>query len=40
MWLCRYPRPTIIMYDHGKESLGHALINDLIDNEYRIKAKC
>ena len=37
--LCRYPRPTIIMYDHGNEFLGHAFENDLIKNEYRIKSK-
>ena len=22
-WLCRYPRPTIINYDHRNDFLGH-----------------
>ena len=30
-WLCRYPLPTIIMYDRGNEFLGHAFKNDLIE---------
>ena len=28
------------MYDRGNEFLGHAFKNDLIKNEYGIKAKC
>ena len=39
-WLCRYPGPTIITYDWLNEFLGHAFKNDLIKNEYGIKAKC
>ena len=27
MWLCRYPRPTIITYDRWNEFLGNALKN-------------
>ena len=30
-WLFRYPRNTIIMWDCGKEFLGHAFKNDLIE---------
>ena len=40
MWLYRYPRPTIITYDRGNEFFGHAFKNNLIKNEYGIKAKC
>ena len=32
-WFCRYPRTTIITYDHGKEFLGHAFKNYLLKNE-------
>ena len=39
-WLCRYPHLTIITHDRGNEFLGHAFKNDLIETEYRIKAKC
>ena len=39
-WLCRYPCPTIITYDHVNEFLGHTFKNDLIKNEYGIKSKC
>ena len=39
-WLCRYPRPTIITYDQRNKLLGHVFKNDLIENEYGIKAKC
>ena len=39
-WLCRYPRPTRIIYDRGNEFLGHALKNDLIEKEHGIKANC
>ena len=39
MWLYRYPRLTIITYDRGNEFFGHAFKNDLIQNEYWIKAK-
>ena len=28
--LCRYPRPTITVYDRGNEFLGHAFIKGLI----------
>ena len=38
-WLARYPRPSIITYDQGKEFLGHAFKNSLIRNTYGIKAK-
>ena len=38
-WLARYPRPSIITYDKGKEFLGHAFKNSLISNMYGIKAK-
>ena len=33
IWLCRYPRPTIIMYDHVNELLGRVFINNLIKND-------
>ena len=39
-WLCRYPCPTISMYDRGNEFLGHPFKNNLIENGYRIKTKC
>ena len=29
-WLCRYPCPTIIVYNQRNELLGHAFKNDLI----------
>ena len=29
--LCRYPFPTIIMYDQVNEFLGHAFKNDLTE---------
>ena len=38
-WLARYPRPSIITYDKGKEFLGHAFKNSLIRDTYGIKAK-
>ena len=28
------------MYDRGNKLLGHVFKNDLIENEYGIKAKC
>ena len=37
-WLCRYPRPTIIMHDRVNEFLGHTFKNDLIENDYGIKS--
>ena len=37
LWLCRYPQPTIIMYDHINEFLGNTFKTDLIQNEYVIK---
>ena len=40
MWLCIYPRLTIIPYYHGNTFLGHAFKNDLSENEYWIKANC
>ena len=39
-WLYRYPSSTIITYNWGNEFLDHAFKNDLIKNEYGIKAKC
>ena len=39
MWLARYPRPSIITYDKGKEFLGHVFKNSLIRDMYGIKAK-
>ena len=39
-WLCKYPRPTIIVYDCRNEFLSHAFKNYLIKNEYGIKSKC
>ena len=38
--LCRYPRPTIIMYKSYNEFLGHAKTNDLTRNGYGIMSKC
>ena len=38
-WLCRYPRPMIILYDRRNEFLGHAFKNDLIENKYGTKPK-
>ena len=38
-WLCRCPRPKITKYDRGNEFLGHTFKNDLVENEYGIKAK-
>ena len=38
-WLCIYPRPEIIAYDHGNELLGHAFKNYIIKNKYGIKPK-
>ena len=29
-WLCRYPCPIIITYDHGNEFLSHTFKNDII----------
>ena len=40
MWLCKYPRPTMIVYDRRNEFFCYALKNDLIKNEYGIKSKC
>ena len=31
-WLCRYPRSTIITYNHGNEFLGHVFKKHLIKN--------
>ena len=39
-WFFRYPRPTIVTHDHRNEFLGHTFKNYLIENKYRIKAKC
>ena len=39
MWLSRYPRPIEIMYDKGKEFIGHEFIKYLIETEYGITAK-
>ena len=39
-WLCRYPRPTIIMYDRGNEFLGHTFKNHPIEKYDGIKYKC
>ena len=39
-WLYIYPLSTIITYDQGNEFLGHAFKNYLIENKYKIKAKC
>ena len=39
MWLARYPPPSIITYDKGKEFLGHAFKNSLIHDTYGNKAK-
>ena len=30
-WLCRYPKPTIIKYNHGNEFLRRAFKNYLIE---------
>ena len=35
-WLCRYPRPTIIMYDCRNELLGRAIKNDLIKTNNKL----
>ena len=39
MWLSRYLKPIEIMYDLGKEFIGHEFIISLIEMEYRIAAK-
>ena len=39
-WICRYIRPTQIIYDCGNKLLSHTLKNDLIQNEYGINPKC
>ena len=36
MWLARYPRPSIIMYDQGKEFLGQAFKNSFLQDMYGI----
>ena len=38
-WLCKYPIPTIISYDHGDEFLGHSFKNNLF-KKYGIKDRC
>ena len=38
-WLSRYPRPIKIIYDQGKEFIGHEFRTSLIEYEYRITAK-
>ena len=37
LWLCRYPRPTIITYNFRNEFLGHEFKNDIIKNEYVLR---
>ena len=39
-WLCKYPRPTIIVYNRRNEFLSNAFKNYLTENEYGIKYKC
>ena len=34
--LSRYPIPTEVMYDQGKEFIGHEFRKSLIEMEYRI----
>ena len=36
-WLTRYPNPDIITFDKGKDFIGKAFSNDLIQDEYGIK---
>ena len=36
-WITRYPNPDIITFDKGKEFIGKAFSNDLIQDEYGIK---
>ena len=31
-WICRYPSPTIITYDHRNEFISHKFKNDTIKN--------
>ena len=38
-WLSRYPIPIEIMYDQGKEFIGHEFRKSLIEIEYGITAK-
>ena len=40
MWLCRYPCPAIITYNHRKKFLCHAFKKYLIRNEFKIRANC
>ena len=40
MWICRYPRPMIFTYKCGKQFLGQAFKNDIIENKYCIKDNC
>ena len=39
MWLCRFPKTTIIMYDQGNVLLSHKFENYLNKNEYGINEK-
>ena len=39
-WICKYQRPTIIIYEHGNEFLGRAFKYDLIKKEYIINPNC
>ena len=38
-WLARYPRPIEIMYDQGKEFIGHEFRKYQIETEYGITSK-
>ena len=38
-WLVWYPWPVEIMYDQGREFLGHDFKNGMIENEYGMKTK-
>ena len=38
-WLTRYPIPDLITFDKGKEFIGVAFQNELIQDEYGIKIK-
>ena len=39
IWLSEYPIPTEIVYDQGKEFIGHKFRKYLIEMEYGITAK-
>ena len=39
-WLCIYPSPMIITYEHGNKFLVHSFNINIIEKIYGIKSKC